>query len=377
VSDRPADSLPPVIDCHAHTSAEQLLGDGRGLRRRLERCRDYGVVGVVFSVPFGESGPELPLDDVARIASEVGATVGVSLSIEPPTRADELPGLQMRLRRAGALAAELAEEKRVVAIGEAGLDYYWPLVDFLESQGVDEPDAISEAMVTRREQLLNEPEVRHILDAQQQAFSEAIRWAIDLGLPLVVHERDAGAGVAALLEDSVIDPERVMLHCYSGTPEAARKAAEAGYRISVPASVVGREPYRSIARAVELESLVLETDSPYHSPLLGLWQRTAKAVHSTPLTGNARQQWVSRERKRLLEAEVDAMFPGLTFELLEEGQLKSEPAGQYYARPDRRRQNEPFLVRFGAEEIARLKGVDVATVCEATTANATALFGTF
>ena len=160
----------------------------------------------------------------------------------------------------------------MVAIGEVGLDYYWPIVEFLKSQGVLDWGQIGDQMRDRREPLLAEPRVRDCLQTQAAVFQACIELAAATELPLVIHGRDAYADILRILTAADIDPHDVMLHCFAGSVEEAMKAASHGFLISIPSSVGYRKKFADVAERVDLTRLVLETDSPYHSPFVGQWQ---------------------------------------------------------------------------------------------------------
>jgi TatD DNase family protein len=133
----------------------------------------------------------------------------------------------------------LARAPRVVAVGETGLDYYWPQRD---------------------------PTV-----ATPQAQREAYRWHIDLakriGKPLMIHDRDAHDDVLAVLEQEG-PPEVVIFHCFSGDAAMARVCVDAGYVLSFSGTVTFRNAraLRAAAVLVPDGQLLVETDAPYLTP---------------------------------------------------------------------------------------------------------------
>jgi TatD DNase family protein len=129
---------------------------------------------------------------------------------------------------------DLAADPAVVAIGEAGLDYYYD----------------------------NSPR-----DAQQAAFRTQAELAVRLGLPLIVHTRDAEADTIAILNQ--IRPRRGVIHCFTGTPELAECALELGFMISFSGIVTFKSAgdIREVARTVPSDRLLVETDAPYLAPV--------------------------------------------------------------------------------------------------------------
>jgi len=369
--------FPPVVDCHAHTYRHQLANGGFGLDRILARCDRYGVAGVVFSVFFEQGGLELPLEEIERVSARHEANAGVSFGLMPPNAALSKAEREEIVAGATRTVRELAAERRIVAIGEVGLDYYWPLHDFLRDRGSSDGE-IAREMRERPEALLAEPELEDCVATQRELFQASIDLAVETGLALVIHGRDAYPDILAQLERSELPPERVMLHCFAGTVEEAVESARRGYAVSVPSSVGYRESFRAPARAIPLSSMVIETDSPYHSPFIGLWKTAGEEVEGleAPAASSqgARQDWLAGERKARYLARIEERYPGLVFEVLDGGRLLELPAAEYLIHASRRRSNEPTFVRCAATGLAELEGVPLEEVCEVTTANARRLF---
>ena len=131
----------------------------------------------------------------------------------------------------------LSEHPKVVAIGEAGLDYYYKH---------------------------SSPE------AQAEGFRRHIEAARRTGLPLEIHTRDADDDTLAILEDEHAQggPFPAILHCYTGGPKLAMRAVELGLYVSFTGVVTFKksEALRDIAKAVPLDRLLVETDAPFLAP---------------------------------------------------------------------------------------------------------------
>ena len=133
----------------------------------------------------------------------------------------------------------LAQHPKVVAIGEAGLDYFYD---------------------------------KSPREAQAQGFRSHIAAAQATGLPLVIHARDADADVAATLEEEMVrKPFAAVLHCFTGGPELAKRALAIGLYVSFSGIVTFKksDALREIARTVPLDRLLVETDAPSHCFWLG------------------------------------------------------------------------------------------------------------
>ena len=128
---------------------------------------------------------------------------------------------------------ELAKDKKVVGIGEIGLDYHY---------------------------------TKENKDIQKRVFNTQIEIAKMLDLPIVVHDREAHGDVLNILKEQ--KAKKVLLHCYSGSVEFMRECTSLGYKIALGGVVTfknAKEP-KEVAREVNLSDLMLETDCPYLAP---------------------------------------------------------------------------------------------------------------
>jgi TatD DNase family protein len=134
---------------------------------------------------------------------------------------------------AGADIEELLSNPLVVGVGECGLDYF---------------------------------RMKSPAEEQQRAFRLHVRWSREVDKPLVVHVRDAWEDVLRILDED--EAERVVIHCFSGDAAIARECAARGYWISFAGNVTypKNEHLRQAAVAVDLDRIVVETDSPFLSP---------------------------------------------------------------------------------------------------------------
>jgi TatD DNase family protein len=127
------------------------------------------------------------------------------------------------------------DDPHVVAIGEAGLDYFYE----------HSPRAV-----------------------QRDAFAAQIALANDRGLPLVIHSRDAWADTFDVLSSTGV-PERTIFHCFTGGPDEARTALALGAYLSFSGIVTfpGATELHDAARLCPAERMLAETDSPYLAPV--------------------------------------------------------------------------------------------------------------
>ena len=232
-SDRPArrkgppapEPLAPLIDAHTHLDACGAR-DADDVVAIVERAEAVGVGAVVTIADDLDSARW-----VTR-AAEWDPRVYAAVALHP-TRADALTDA------ARAEIERLAAHPRVVAVGETGMDLYWPG----RLDGCAQPDV------------------------QREAFA----WHIDLakrcGKPLMIHNREADAEVLDVLRAEGA-PDTVIFHCFSSDSAMARRCVDAGWWLSLSGSVSFRNA-RALREAVPLipvEQLLVETDAPFLTP---------------------------------------------------------------------------------------------------------------
>lgn len=98
-------------------------------------------------------------------------------------------------------------------------------------------------------------------ERQEDVFRELLQLAEDLQKPVVIHSRDAEKKAVEILEE--YDLPDVMLHCFNGTLELAEEAVENGMTIGVTTQVLSSNRVQNIVEQLDVEDLLLETDSPY------------------------------------------------------------------------------------------------------------------
>ncbi len=217
--------LAPLIDAHTHLDAcgAETAEDVAAI---LDRA---GAVGVQAVVTIAD---DLDAARWAAAAADWDPRVYAAVALHP-TRANALDDA------AKAELERLAGHPRVVAVGETGMDMYWPG----NLDGCADP-------------------------AEQR---EAFAWHIDLakrtGKPLMIHNRDADAEVLDVLAAEGA-PETVIFHCFSSDAEMARTCAGNGWLVSLSGTVSFRNAHalREAAAVVPEELLLVETDAPFLTP---------------------------------------------------------------------------------------------------------------
>lgn len=249
-----------LIDSHCHLNYEGLVERQEEV---LENARERGVTGFL-----NISTRRREWNDVIGVAErnpDVWATVGVH-----PHEADAHPDL------GAAALVEGTKHPRVIAIGECGLDYYY-----------DKSDRA----------------------AQRERFQAHIEAAHQTGLPLVVHTRDAEADTAEILGRAV--KERAIngvLHCFTGSADLAKKALDLGFFISLSGIVTFRNAVdlQHTAKKLPLDSMLVETDSPFLAPVPHRGQKCEPAFVAD--TASFVAELRGEPFERLAEATTDNFF---------------------------------------------------------------------
>ncbi len=223
----------PIFDTHAHYSSRAFDADREAL---LATLPGQGVVGVCEQATHSGDAPRCL--ELAHRYPWIWAAIGIHPESLLPAEdcGDEAPAPTISVY-GGDWAAEMKalepyyDDPKVVAVGECGLDYHWPVPK----------------------------------DAQLALFEAEIRLALELDKPIIVHDRQAHVDVYALLKK--YRPKGV-LHCYSGSAEDAVWLAEQGMCLGFGGAATFKGAKRA-AKAIEalpLEAILLETDCPYMAP---------------------------------------------------------------------------------------------------------------
>jgi len=205
-----------LVDSHCHINFEPLAGDMAGL---LARAAENGV-GHMLCVCVNLEDLHQVLG-LARENTHIFASVGV----HPCTTEGEDPEVDRLVA--------LADDDRVVAIGETGLDYFYD----------------------------NAPR-----DAQRRSFARHVELAAELALPVVVHSREAVADTAAVIREGAGRVTGV-LHCFTGPADLLELAMDAGWYVSFTGIATFRSFDDALARDVPRDRYMIETDAPYLAPV--------------------------------------------------------------------------------------------------------------
>lgn len=250
------------IDTHVHLNADQYEED---VEEVIERALEAGVSKMVV-IGFDRK--------TIRKAMELTDQYPFIYAVVGWHPVDAIDCTEEDLEWIESLAAH----PKVVGIGEMGLDYYWD---------------------------------KSPKEIQQQLFRRQIQLAKKVGLPIIIHNREATADVVRILKEEKAEEVGGIMHCFSGSVEIAQECIDMNFLISLggPVTFKNAKAPKMVAKEIPLNKLLIETDAPYLTP-----------------------------------------------------------------HPHRGKRNEPVYVTLVAEEIAKLKELSVEEVASATTANALKLF---
>ena len=211
-----------LIDSHAHIQGNEYANEVDAI---IERAREAGVEKIIAVGGAGDMSSNTEAIALAASYDNVYATVGMHPHDAKDVGEDELRELRT-----------LTAQPKVVAVGETGLDYYYN----------------------------HSPH-----DVQRRVFIHFIHMARETGLPIVVHERDAAKDAAELLRCEGAAKLRGVIHCFTGNYEAACDYLNLGFYLSFTGIITFKnaEALREVVRKVPLERMLVETDSPYLTPV--------------------------------------------------------------------------------------------------------------
>lgn len=208
-----------IIDSHAH------LDDARFNKDRDKLIKELEENGIELAINIGS---DLKTSIASTALADKHENIYAAVGIHPHS-AKEVDESTIEILRS------FAARDKVVAIGEIGLDFHYD----------------------------NSPR-----DIQKKWFKEQIKLAKEVNLPIVVHSRESDQEVLDIIKEAQDGTLRGVLHCFSGSVELAKEYIKLGFYISLAGPVTfknARVP-KEVAKAVPLDKLLVETDSPYLTP---------------------------------------------------------------------------------------------------------------
>ena len=209
-----------LIDSHVNLHAPAFAEDRGAV---IARARAAGVARMVTICD------RLSNFEAVRAIARAEPDIWCSVGVHPHEARDSL-------ELSAAELAALAEDPKVIGVGETGLDYHYDL--------------------SPRE-------------AQRAVFAVHVSAAQISGLPLIVHTREADADMAQMLESAHhAQPFKMLMHCYTSGAELARRAAQLGawFSVSGIATFKAAEEVRAVIADMPADRIIVETDCPYLAP---------------------------------------------------------------------------------------------------------------
>lgn len=212
-----------LIDSHCHLSVKDF--DPKEREAVIERARQAGVSAFINIGAVEEYQGNVEAIEFAENYSDVFATVGIHPHDAKIVTDEMLADLE-----------RLASHEKVVAIGEIGLDFYYSHSDH---------------------------------DVQEKVLRDFIRMAQRLNKPIVIHDRGAGERTYEILKEENIAPRTVVIHCFTGTAELAKKYIDLGCYLSFTGIITFKksDDLRDVVRQTRVDDIFVETDSPYLAPV--------------------------------------------------------------------------------------------------------------
>ena len=211
-----------LVDSHCHLDCIDLTDFDNSFDKLIEKTYASGVEHMLCV--------SINLEKYPGMLEKVRCYPNISVSAGMHPMADESDAFSTET------LIELAQDEKVVAIGETGLDYYYHK---------DDPQW------------------------QQDRFRAHIQVANEVNKPIIVHTRDAGDDTLKILREENAEACSGVIHCFTETQEFAEQALDLGFMISISGIVTFRnaDALRAIAKTIPDDRLLIETDSPYLAPI--------------------------------------------------------------------------------------------------------------
>ena len=209
-----------LFDTHAHVYDKAFDNDRDAMMKAVWGVCDY-VVCPAENLETSEKALAM-----AEQYPHMYAAAGIHPQLTKDATEEELAAIRKLVE---------AHRGKIVAIGEIGLDYYYLYSD---------------------------------VETQKEWFGRQIDLAAELNLPILIHDRDAHGDTVQILKEHRTDRLRGILHCYSGSLEMAKELIQMGFYISFAGPVVFPKStkLKEVAKALPLDRILVETDSPYLTP---------------------------------------------------------------------------------------------------------------
>jgi len=208
------------IDTHAHLTFPEFKDD---LDQVITRAKEAGLEAIV-NIALGNEA----LEESLKIASSYPNYVYTAFGLHPHEAKDCTDEIFETTKK-------LAKEKKIVAIGEMGLDYFYK----------------------------HSP-----IEIQQEVFRKFLRLAQELNLPTIIHIREASNDAIKILKEENKGNLKGVLHCFGGDMELGQVALDMGLLVSFTGTITfpKANQVREAAKQISLEKIMIETDCPFLAP---------------------------------------------------------------------------------------------------------------
>ncbi|MEA3494332.1 MAG: TatD family hydrolase [Candidatus Margulisiibacteriota bacterium] len=208
------------IDTHTHLTFPEYKID---LPEVIERAKKVNIEAII-NIALDEEAVKNSL----KIAEEYPGYVFNAAGIHPHDSSTWTEAIHDRIRK-------LAEDKKIIAIGEIGLDYHYKLSP---------------------------------IETQKEVFRKFLQLSQELDLPAVIHSREASKDTMMIIHEENQGKLKGVLHCFSGDMDLAREALGIGLLVSFTGNITfpKAETIRNAAKEIPLDRIMIETDCPFLAP---------------------------------------------------------------------------------------------------------------
>ena len=203
-----------LIDTHCHIYYSEV----ENAEEIIKECKKNNIVMILNGI---DKKSNLEVLELSKKYDNVYAAIGYDHSVVNEITDEDLKLLENQLKN-----------EKVVAIGEIGLDYYW---------------------------------IKDNKEKQKKLFIKELELAEKYNLPVIIHSRDAVQDVYDILKTRNL---RGSIHCYSGSTEMAKEFIKIGFNIGIdgPITFKNNKKQREMVKNIDINHILVETDSPYLSP---------------------------------------------------------------------------------------------------------------
>lgn len=208
-----------LIDSHAHIYSDKFENDFSGM---LDNCRREGIQKICMP-----NIDHTSIEQMLAIESEYPEMCFPMMGIHPSS-------VKGDFQKELAVVEGWLSKREFIAVGEIGLDLYWD---------------------------------KTFIHQQKEAFRVQIDWAKKYEVPIVIHCRDAFEETISIVEERIDDSLKGVFHCFTGTLEEAQRIIDLGFYLGIGGVATFKNGgLDKVIPHLELDHLLLETDSPYLSP---------------------------------------------------------------------------------------------------------------